>query len=137
MRFFLLTGSLLLGYSAATSTPAFANWWIVRSSDETCLIVDIEPTGNEKGITKIGKESYPTAEEAEADVKRLCKSEGQVERLERVFSLCNEKASGKTCPAIKGILEEGQDDMKDADTPDVLDASMIADAMQQTLDQRI
>ena len=51
-----------------------------------------------------------------------------MERLEQVFSLCNEKASGKTRPAIKGILEEGQDDMKDADTPDVLDASMIADA---------
>ena len=58
----------------------------------------------------------------------LKETEGQVERLEQVFSLCNEKASGKTCPAIKGILEEGQDDMKDADTPDVLDASMIADA---------
>ena len=55
-------------------------------------------------------------------------TEGQVERLEQVFSLCNEKASGKTCPAIKGILEEGVHDMKDADTPDVLDASMIADA---------
>jgi ferritin-like metal-binding protein YciE len=58
----------------------------------------------------------------------LRETEGQVERLERVFSLCSKKASGKTCPAIKGILEEGQDDMKDADTPDVLDASMIADA---------
>ena len=80
MRVFLLTGSLLLGYSAATSTPAFANWWIVRSSDETCLVVDIEPTGNEKGITKIGKESYPTAEEAEADVKQLCKTEAKLNR---------------------------------------------------------
>jgi ferritin-like metal-binding protein YciE len=60
--------------------------------------------------------------------QHLGETEGQVERLEQVFSLCNEKASGKTCPAIKGILEEGQDDMKDADTPDVLDASMIADA---------
>jgi hypothetical protein len=39
--------------------------------------VDIEPTGNEKGITKIGKDSYPTAEQAEADVKQLCKSEAQ------------------------------------------------------------
>jgi hypothetical protein len=80
MRVFLLTGSLLLGYSAATSTRAFANWWIVRSSDETCLVVDIEPTDNEKGITKIGKESYPTAEEAEADVKRLCKIEAKLKR---------------------------------------------------------
>ena len=58
-------------------TPSLANWWIVRSSDETCLVVDIEPTGEEKGITKIGRDSYPTAEEAEADVKRLCKSEAK------------------------------------------------------------
>ena len=31
-------------------------------------------------------------------------------------------------PAIKGILEEGEEDMKDAKDPDVLDAGMIADA---------
>jgi len=74
-RFSLLTVSILLGVLAAT--PAFANWWIVRSSDETCLVVAIEPTGKEKGITKIGKDSYPTAEQAEADVKRICKSEAK------------------------------------------------------------
>jgi hypothetical protein len=72
-RFSLLTVSVLSGVLAAT--PAFANWWIVRSSDETCLVVDIEPTGKEKGITKIGKDFYPTVEEAEADVKQLCKSQ--------------------------------------------------------------
>jgi hypothetical protein len=51
--------------------PALADWWLVRSSDQECLVVDIEPTG--KDITKIGKDSYKTAEEAEADAKRLCK----------------------------------------------------------------
>ena len=34
------------------SSPAFANWWIVRSSDGECLVVDIEPAG--AGVTKIG-----------------------------------------------------------------------------------
>jgi len=38
------------------------------------------------------------------------------------------KPSAKTCPAIKGILEEGEEDMKEAKEPVVLDASMIADA---------
>ena len=71
----LLIGTLLVAGTFAT--PAFGDWWIVRSSDETCLVVDIEPTGNEKGITKIGKDSYPTAEQAEADVKQLCNSEAQ------------------------------------------------------------
>jgi hypothetical protein len=33
----------------------------------------MEPTGKDKSVTKIGKEVYLTREEAEADVKRLCK----------------------------------------------------------------
>jgi ferritin-like metal-binding protein YciE len=51
-----------------------------------------------------------------------------VERLEKVFALCDTKAIGKTCQGIKGILEEGEEDMKEAADPDVLHADMIADA---------
>jgi len=60
--------------------------------------------------------------------RHLSETESQVARLEQVFSLCDLKPAGKTCPAIKGIIEEGEEDMKDAKDPDVLDASMIADA---------
>jgi hypothetical protein len=66
---FVLIGALLL----AIPDPALANWWIVRASDKKCLVVDIEPTGKDKSVIKIGKEAYLTREEAEADVKRLCK----------------------------------------------------------------
>jgi hypothetical protein len=52
------------------ASPALANWWIVRSSDQECLVVDVEPT--DKSVTKIGKDSYQTEEQAEADAKRLC-----------------------------------------------------------------
>jgi hypothetical protein len=55
----------------AFADPAFANWWIVRSADERCLVVDIEPSG--KDVTKVGKDVYQTREQAEADVKGLCK----------------------------------------------------------------
>ena len=65
---FVLMGTLLL----ALPDPALANWWIVRSSDKTCLVVDIEP-GKDKSVIKIGKEAYLTREEAEAEAKRLCK----------------------------------------------------------------
>ena len=58
-------------FSLALANTAFANWWIVRSSDGHCLIVDLEPTGS--GITKMGKEVYQTQEQAEADAKLLCK----------------------------------------------------------------
>ena len=65
--------TLFIGTALITcSAPALAAWWIVRSSDEKCLVVDVEPKGAEKGVTKIGKDAYQTVEEAEADVKRLC-----------------------------------------------------------------
>ena len=67
----LLMAVLLL----ASADQALANWWIVRAADETCLVVDIEPTGTEKGVTKLGKDSYETSAQAEADVKLLCKEQ--------------------------------------------------------------
>jgi hypothetical protein len=64
---------LIVGAIAATSFagPALADWWIVRSSDQECLVVDLEPT--DKSVTKIGKDSYQTKEQAEVDAKGLCK----------------------------------------------------------------
>jgi len=57
----------------AVADPALANWWIVRASDGKCVVVDLEPTGKDKNVTKVGKDVYQTPDEAEADVKRLCK----------------------------------------------------------------
>ena len=52
--------------------PSLASWWIVRSSDEKCLVVDLEPLPGNKDVTRMGKDNYQTAQEAEADLKRLC-----------------------------------------------------------------
>ncbi len=57
----------------ASADPALANWWIVRASDETCLVVDIEPKGDDEAVTKVGNDVYETSEQAEAAVKKLCK----------------------------------------------------------------
>ena len=70
-RFFLIAVLLLLAFV----DPAFANWWIVRAADNKCLVVDIEPSGNDKDITKVGKDVYQTREQAEADVKEVCKED--------------------------------------------------------------
>ena len=59
---------------------ALADWWIVRSSDQECLVVDVEPT--DKSVTKIGKDSYQTQEQAEADAKQLCKEPTVVPKLD-------------------------------------------------------
>jgi hypothetical protein len=65
---FLLIAVLLL---LAFVDPAYAKWWIVRAADNKCLVVDTEPSRNDKDITKVGKDVYQTREQAEADVKRV------------------------------------------------------------------
>ena len=67
----LLAIAVVLTFS--TTNPALASWWLVRSSDGKCLVVDIEPMGKNRNVIKIGKDVYQSADEAEADAKRLCR----------------------------------------------------------------
>jgi ferritin-like metal-binding protein YciE len=80
-----------------------------------------------KALPKMAKKA-DSNELRQAFQHHLTETEDQVARLEQVFALCELKPAGKTCPAIKGIIEEGAEDMKEAKDPDVLDAGMIADA---------
>ena len=66
-RLLLLAVLLVLAFV----DPALANWWIVRAADGKCLVVDIEPSG--KDVTKVGKNVSESREQAEADVKKVCK----------------------------------------------------------------
>jgi len=55
-------------------------------------------------------------------------TEGQIERLEKIFELLGKPARGKKCDAIEGILDEGKEIMDEyADTP-ALDAGLLAAA---------
>jgi ferritin-like metal-binding protein YciE len=62
----------------------------------------------------------------EAFVKHRDETAGHVERLEQIFDNLGKKASGKTCEAIKGIIEEGEEIMDDFEDSDALDAGLIA-----------
>ncbi len=55
-------------------------------------------------------------------------TEGQVERLEKIFELLDKPARGKTCDAIQGILEEGKEIMEEYKGTEALDAGMLAAA---------
>lgn len=55
-------------------------------------------------------------------------TQAHVERLQQVFDILEKPARGKTCPAIDGIIEEGEEVMAAfKDTP-ALDAGLIAAA---------
>ena len=44
--------------------------------------------------------------------KHKDETEGHVERLQQVFEIFGKRAQGKTCPAIDGIIEEGEEIMR-------------------------
>ncbi len=55
-------------------------------------------------------------------------TQGQIARLEQVFELLGKRASGVTCEAINGILEEGEGVMEDFGESEALDAAILAAA---------
>ncbi len=60
----------------------------------------------------------------------LRETEGQVERLIRVFEQLEEKPGGKKCKAMEGLIEEGKELMGEDIDPDVLDAGLIGAAQK-------
>jgi ferritin-like metal-binding protein YciE len=53
-------------------------------------------------------------------------TQGQIERLERVFELLEKRASGKPCQAMQGLVEEGQEHFEEYKDSPALDAAIIA-----------
>ena len=53
-------------------------------------------------------------------------TEEHVSRLERVFDLLEKKPQGKSCPAILGIVEEGQEIIKEYKGSPALDAGLLS-----------
>ena len=60
--------------------------------------------------------------------KHRGETEGQVDRLERVFAMIEEKPQGKTCAAIVGITDEGAEIIEEYRGSPALDAGLLAAA---------
>jgi ferritin-like metal-binding protein YciE len=60
--------------------------------------------------------------------KHRDQTEGHVERLQQVFDIFGKRAQGKTCPAIDGIIEEGEEILEDFEKTPALDAGLISAA---------
>jgi ferritin-like metal-binding protein YciE len=53
-----------------------------------------------------------------------------VTRLDGIFQDLNEKSSGETCEAMKGLVKEGEEFIKAKGEPDVRDAGLIGAAQR-------
>jgi ferritin-like metal-binding protein YciE len=60
--------------------------------------------------------------------KHRDETEVHVERLQQVFDLIGKAARGKTCPAIDGLLEEGEEVIETFKDSAALDAGLVAAA---------
>jgi ferritin-like metal-binding protein YciE len=63
-----------------------------------------------------------------AFTKHEGETEVQIERLEKVFSIIDEKPQGKKCAAIEGILDEGKEIMDEYKGSPALDAGLVSSA---------
>lgn len=60
--------------------------------------------------------------------KHKDETEGHIERLQQVFEIIGKRAQGKTCPAIEGIIEEGEELIEEFKGTPALDAGLISAA---------
>jgi len=82
-----------------------------------------------KALPKLAKAS--TSEDLRtAFESHLGETEEQIKRLEEIFTMLDVSPKGKTCVAMKGLLEEGSEVLEDTQEGAVRDAAMISAAQR-------
>jgi len=82
-----------------------------------------------KALPKMAKASFD--EELKAGFNtHFEETKEHVARLERVFKLLDEPAKGKTCPAMKGLIEESSEVLEAKEASSVRDAQIIGAAQR-------
>jgi ferritin-like metal-binding protein YciE len=82
-----------------------------------------------KALPKLAK-AASSEELKDAFDKHLEQTKGHVERLEEVFEELGEKPKGKTCQAMKGLIEEGSEILDKDGDESVIDAGIIVAAQK-------
>ena len=82
-----------------------------------------------KALPKMAK-AASSEELKNAFEKHLEQTKSHVERLEQVFEELDEKPKGKTCRAMKGLVEEGSEILQQDGEESVLDAGIIVAAQK-------
>lgn len=82
-----------------------------------------------KALPKMAK-AAATEELKAGFLAHLEETKGHVERLTQVFKLLGEKPRGKTCHAMKGLVEEGAEAIEENDKGLVRDVQLIGAAQR-------
>jgi len=82
-----------------------------------------------KALPKMAKKAS-APELKNAFTEHLAVTKKHVERLEKIFQGLKEKPTGKTCKAMKGLVEEGKEVIEEDGDPSVIDAALIGAAQR-------
>jgi ferritin-like metal-binding protein YciE len=82
-----------------------------------------------KALPKMAK-AVSSEELKDAFGKHLEQTKGHVERLEQVFEALDENPKGKTCRAMKGLIQEGSEILEQDGDESVRDAGIIVAAQK-------
>ena len=95
------------------------------------LLKDLYSAENQlvKALPKMAKNAQ-SSDLRKAFQDHLRQTEGQVKRIERIFSDLDGSPRGKKCVGMEGLVEEGNEIMKEAADPNALDAGLIAAAQK-------
>ena len=62
--------------------------------------------------------------------RHLEQTKGHVDRLEQIFSAMEESPKGRKCAGMEGLVEEGEEVIKEQSGSDALDSGLIASAQR-------
>jgi ferritin-like metal-binding protein YciE len=80
-----------------------------------------------KALPKMAKNaSNPELKQAFTD--HLEETEGHVARLDQIFEMLGERAGGKKCKGMEGLIEEAKELLEEDTSESVLDAGLISKA---------
>jgi ferritin-like metal-binding protein YciE len=82
-----------------------------------------------KALPKMAK-AASASELKQAFEDHLEQTKEHVERLEEIFEKLDKKPTGKTCKAMKGLVEEGSEIIEEDGEEHVIDAGLIAAAQK-------
>src|SRR5215469_3378515 len=82
-----------------------------------------------KALPKMAKKAT-SPELKNALEEHLQETEGHVDRLEKIFDLLEQPAKSVKCQAMLGIIDEGEDLLKEKAEPETLDAGIIMSAQK-------
>jgi ferritin-like metal-binding protein YciE len=82
-----------------------------------------------KSLPKLAR-AATSPELKQAFQSHLQETEGQIERLDRIFEILGKSPKGKMCHGMKGVLEEGSEVLSETEKGAVRDAALISAAQR-------